>query len=104
MSRVVERVLVLHGRPEPGASDLSKIIETVERDMTVDLKGVVVTTFDGGDGVPSEGVAKFLVLRLEEEGTLSRGALERSRISTTMVRGAVYVLAVVLAWGYETDA
>jgi hypothetical protein len=98
MSASVEMALIAHGGAEPGSEEVIKIVREFERDTGIDLGGVRIASFgDVTGGEPDESIAQFLVLRLEGEGEVSPGALERTIVRTITVNGARRVMAVVRA-------
>ncbi|ROO52213.1 hypothetical protein EDC02_7124 [Micromonospora sp. Llam0] len=92
----VERVLILHGGDRPAADEIGRIIYRLEQATGTDLIGVRITPFGPGFGQPDESIAQALVVRLEYEGDLSGGALERTTVQTFSLDGARRVVAAVV--------
>jgi len=98
MPGAAERVLVLYAGADPKADEVMQIIGAVKRSNGLNLEGTRVTTIDAAME-PDEGLAQALIVRMEGEGRLSPGALERTIIHCLSVNGATRVVAVVQAAG-----
>jgi hypothetical protein len=75
--------------------DQLQIVDAAARNLDIDVAGVPITTVLCG--TPSEDVLPPLMLRFEDEGELSQGAMERLLSCTLTLNGTAYVVAAVLA-------
>jgi hypothetical protein len=95
-----ERVLILYQGDDPGTEEVHQLVKLVEREGGVDLVGVRISVYPTAE--PSEMLAQALVLRLEDEGEVTHGALGRMTAYTVEAAGGRRVVAAV--WLDETNA
>jgi ADP-ribose pyrophosphatase YjhB (NUDIX family) len=98
MSTAIEMALIAYGGVQPTEKEVSKVVREFERDTGINLRGVRIASFGNvAGGTPDESITQFLVLRLESEGEVSAGALERTVMRTITLKGKSWVFAAVRA-------
>jgi hypothetical protein len=94
MSDEVELAFIVHTGTELKTGIVQQIVKTVERGAGISLDGTRICTF-GGQSEPNGDIALALAARLEGEGKISPGSLERTAIHTLTRDGVRYVVATV---------
>ncbi|MET9075856.1 hypothetical protein ABZX95_27740 [Streptomyces sp. NPDC004232] len=92
----VEAVVVLHGPVTPGPLEVELLVHDLEDIMPFTFAGARLSLYGGGQA-PSAELGQFMLLRLEDEGEVPRGSLERAIIRTIDVGGSPCVVIVVPA-------
>lgn len=90
-----ERILILHGRAEPGPGEIQQLVDAYVSDIAgADLEGARVTTYQD-EGEPDSDLALAVVRGLEGQGQVGPDALARTTTKSFQTSKGPIVVAGV---------